>query len=90
MEVQSKGQGICPCFCIIIFKNSEGFQIQKGKLYEKQKKQYNDAIKAYDHTGNGVSWSQSEWKTYDTQMTVTFEDSVKVEGISKGMNVING
>ena len=57
---------------------------------EKQKKQYNDAIKAYDHTGNGVSWSQFEWKTYDTQMTVTFEDSVKVEGISKGMNVING
>ena len=24
---------------------------------EKQKKQYNDAIKAYDHTGNGVSLS---------------------------------
>ena len=48
------------------------------------------AIKAYDHTGNGVSWSQFEWKTYDTQMTVTFEDSVKVESISKGMNVING
>ena len=57
---------------------------------EKQKKQYNDAIKAYDHTGNGVSWSQFEWKTYDTQMTVTFEDSVKVESISKEMNVING
>ena len=43
-----------------------------------------------EHTGNGVSWSQFEWKTYDTQMTVTFEDSVKVENISKGMNVING
>lgn len=57
---------------------------------EKQKKQYNDAIKAYEHTGNGVSWSQFEWKTYDTQMTVTFEDSVKVESISKGMKVING
>lgn len=57
---------------------------------EKQKKQYNDAIKAYDYTGNCVSWSQFEWKTYDTQMTVTFEDSVKVESISKGMNVING
>lgn len=57
---------------------------------EKQKKQYNDAIKAYEHTGNGVNWSQFEWKTYDTQMTVTFEDSVKVESISKGMNVING
>ena len=37
----------------------------------------------YDHTGNGVSWSQFEWKTYDTQMTVTFEDSLKVESISK-------
>jgi len=47
-------------------------------------------VKPYDHTGNGVSWSQFEWKTYDTQMTVTFEDSVKVESISKGMNVING
>ena len=23
---------------------------------QKNKKQYNDAIKAYDHTGNGVSW----------------------------------
>ena len=57
---------------------------------EKQKKQYNDAIKAYEHAGNGVSWSQFEWKTYDTQMTVTFEDSVKVESISKGINVING
>ena len=27
------------------------WNIQKNK-----KKQYNDAIKAYDHTGNGVSW----------------------------------
>ena len=49
-----------------------------------------DGVPAFHHTGNGVSWSQFEWKTYDTQMTVTFEDSVKVEGISKGMNVING
>lgn len=57
---------------------------------EKQKKQYNDAIKAYGNTGNGVSWSQFEWKTYDTQMTVTFEDSAKIESISKGMNAING
>ena len=39
-----------------------------------------------NHTGNGVSWSQFEWKTYDTQMTVTFEDSVKVESISKNEN----
>lgn len=61
------------------------WNIQKNK-----KKQYNDAIKAYENIGNGVSWSQFEWKTYDTQMTVTFEDSVKVESISKGMNVING
>ena len=55
----------------------------ENKLFYPIKKQYNDAIKAYDHTGNGVSWQQFEWKTYDTQMTVTFEDSVKVESISK-------
>lgn len=48
---------------------------------EKQKKQYNDAIKAYENTGNGVSWSQFEWKTYDTQMTVTFEDTPQIESI---------
>ena len=48
---------------------------------EKQKKQYNDAIKAYENTGNGVSWSQFEWKTYDTQMTVTFADTPKIESI---------
>ena len=67
-------------------------RMQKIKRYADKKKsqQHNDAIKAYDHTGNGVSWSQFEWKTYDTQMTVTFGDSVKVESISKGMNVING
>lgn len=57
---------------------------------EKQKRQYNEAIKAYENTGNGVSWSQFEWKTYDTQMTVIFEDKAKIENISKGMNVING
>ena len=50
---------------------------------EKQKKQYSDAIKAYEHTGNGVSWSQFEWKTYDTQMTVTFEDCNVCRGQKK-------
>ena len=54
------------------------------------KKKTSGADKFTNNTGNGVSWSQFEWKTYDTQMTVTFEDSVKVESISKGMNVING
>jgi len=49
-----------------------------------------------DKKSKGGQWTmnilnnQIEWKTYDTQMTVTFEDSVKVESISKGMNVING
>lgn len=38
---------------------------------------------AYDHTSNGVSWSRLNGKLYDTQMTVTFEDSVKVETFQK-------
>ena len=33
------------------------WNIQKNK-----KKQYNDAIKAYEHIGNGVSWSWSRGK----------------------------
>ena len=38
---------------------------------EKQKKQYNDAIKAYDHTGNGVSWSQFALLTSRTSSAET-------------------
>lgn len=43
-------------------------------------------------TGEGVSWSQFEWNTYDTQMAVTFEDAdtVKTGDIFKGIHQING
>ena len=40
---------------------------------EKQKKQYNDAIKAYDHTGNGVSWSHG--KRFLTKLVERMKES---------------
>ena len=66
--------------------NTEGDRIseQSGK----QKLQYDNALKAYDSANGGVSWSQFEWKTYDTQMTVAFEDTVKVEDISMGERIL--
>ena len=66
--------------------NTEGdrFSEQSGK----QKLQYDNALKAYDSANGGVSWSQFEWKTYDTQMTVAFEDTVKVEDISMGESIL--
>ena len=51
-------------------------------------KQYNSALKAYENTRDGVSWSQFEWKTYDTQMKVSVEDTIKIEDISKGEIII--
>lgn len=66
--------------------NTEGDRVseQSGK----QKLQYDNALKAYDSANGGVSWSQFEWKTYDTQMTVAFEDTVKVEDISMGESIL--
>lgn len=66
--------------------NTEGDRVseQSGK----QKLQYDNALKAYDSVNGGVSWSQFEWKTYDTQMTVAFEDTVKVEDISMGESTL--
>lgn len=66
--------------------NTEGDRVseQSGK----QKLQYDNALKAYDSANGGVSWSQFEWKTYDTQMTVAFEDTVKVEDISMGERIL--
>ena len=40
---------------------------------EKQKKQYNDAIKAYDRTGNGVSWSHG--KRFLTKLVERMKES---------------
>ena len=66
--------------------NTEGDRVseQSGK----QKLLYDNALKAYDSVNGGVSWSQFEWKTYDTQMTVAFEDTVKVEDISMGESIL--
>lgn len=66
--------------------NTEGDRVseQSGK----QKLQYDNALKAYDSVNGGVSWSQFEWKTYDTQMTVAFEATVKVEDISMGERIL--
>ena len=50
----------------------------------KRNKQYDNAIKAYGCTNGGVSWSQFKWKTYDTQMTVSVDDTINVESISEG------
>ena len=51
-------------------------------------KQYKSALKAYENTQDGVNWSQFEWKTFDTQMKVSVEDSIKIEDISKGEIII--
>ena len=51
-------------------------------------KQYESALKAYENAQGGVSWSQFEWKTYDTQMKVSVEDTIKIEDISKGEIII--
>jgi hypothetical protein len=47
-------------------------------------KQYENASKAYGNMQDGVSWSQFEWKAYDTQMEIFIDDSIKIENISKG------
>ena len=52
-------------------------------------KQYENASKAYKSTQGGVSWTQFEWKTYDTQMKISIEDTIKVEDISKGKIIIS-
>lgn len=62
--------------------------VRSSEQSGKQKLQYNNALKAYDSANGGVSWSQFEWKTYDTHMTVAFEDTVKVGDISMGENIL--
>lgn len=64
--------------------NNDKTSEQSGK----QKMQYDNALKAYDSASGGVSWSQFEWKTYDTQMTVTLADTAKVGDISMGESIL--
>lgn len=47
-------------------------------------KQYENATKAYENAQDGVSWSQFEWKTYDTQMKISIGDTINIEDIFKG------
>ena len=54
----------------------------------KRNKLYDNAIKAYGCTNGGVSWSQFEWKTYDTQMAVSVDDTINVESISEGEHTL--
>lgn len=51
--------------------------------------QYDKALKAYGSLNDGVSWSQFEWRTYDTQMAVAVDDTVIIEDISIGETIIN-
>ena len=46
-------------------------------------------IKENDESTSGVEWSQFEWKTYESQMTVSLGKSVDIQGISEGENIIN-
>lgn len=46
-------------------------------------------IKEKDESTSGVEWSQFDWKTYESQMTVSIGKSVDIQGISEGENNIN-
>ncbi len=48
-----------------------------------------DYAETYENSSSGVSWSQFEWKYYDTQMTVSFEETAKIENIFKGEIILN-
>lgn len=37
----------------------------------------------------GIEWSQFEWKTYESQMTVSLEDGADIQGVSEGEIVLN-
>lgn len=36
-----------------------------------------------------MEWSQFEWKTYESQMTVSLEDTVEIQGISENSVTLN-
>lgn len=36
-----------------------------------------------------VSWSDFEWKSYETQMSVTMEETPEIEGVSEGEIILN-
>ena len=83
-EAWKKAFGSMPTGLMQLLEQSKGVNEEAAK----RNKQYDNAIKAYGCTNGGVSWSQFEWKTYDTQMTVSVEDTVNVEHISEGENAL--
>ena len=83
-EAWKKAFGSMPIGLMQLLEQSKGVNEEAAK----RNKQYDNAIKAYGCTNGGVSWSQFEWKTYDTQMTVSVEDTVNVEHISEGENAL--
>ena len=83
-EAWKKAFGSMPTGLMQLLEQSKGVNEEAAK----RNKQYDNAIKAYGCTNGGVSWSQFEWKTYDTLMTVSVEDTVNVEHISEGENAL--
>lgn len=83
-EAWKKAFGSMPTGLMQLLEQSKGVNEEAAK----RNKQYDNAIKAYGCTNGGVSWLQFEWKTYDTQMTVSVEDTVNVEHISEGENAL--
>ena len=83
-EAWKKAFGSMPTGLMQLLEQSKGVNEEAAK----RNKQYDNAIKAYGCTNGGVSWSQFEWKTYDTQMTVSVGDTVNVERISEGENAL--
>lgn len=56
---------------------------------EIQKEKAREAYKNFNFSGDGVSWSQFEWKTYETQMTISLGSTPFIQNISKGEVVLN-
>lgn len=46
-------------------------------------------MKEKDKNISGVEWSEFEWKTYETQMSVSIGKSVTIQGILEGENILN-
>ncbi|MCR4997695.1 MAG: hypothetical protein K6A61_10410 [Butyrivibrio sp.] len=42
-----------------------------------------------DSNAEGVDWSQFEWKTYDSRITVSLGEDCNIEDVSEGEIVLN-
>ena len=72
---------------------------QQSESWEKAFQEYSKVIeimgkmakggKERNENISGVEWSEFEWKTYETQMSVSIGKSVTIQGISEGENILN-